>query len=205
VERLINLLITMLSQPTERSVCVPLGELCTLVHRLLLLGKAQNHDRADQTWKLSWEALGSMVTLRAMGCRLIARVAECVTIRLTPFTTQILTILASEIEANSDPGSGHAAPDVSVMYGTYARIISRCPCNPDVVKTTLEPIIKLLLQDIQPIYGSAPPSDSLPADPTKETKKSRKKSGRYSCDPTWNATVVVDPLDLCIAERALDS
>lgn len=76
VERLTNLLITMLSQPTERSVCIPLGELCTLVRRLLLLGKAQNHDQADQTWKLSWEALGSMVTLRAMGCRLIARVAE---------------------------------------------------------------------------------------------------------------------------------
>ncbi|KAH9440311.1 hypothetical protein Pst134EA_030397 [Puccinia striiformis f. sp. tritici] len=203
-DRLINVLLTMLSQPTDRSVSVPLGELSALASRLLLLGKAQIHDRADQAWRLGWEALGATVTLRAMGCRMIARLAECVTFRLTPFTSQILRILSSEIESNHDPKSGHKAIDVPVMYATYARMISRCPCNPDVIKTTLEPIIKVILQDIQPIYGSLPPSDSHSTDSIqKKQTKNRKKSGRYACDPTWNTAMVVDLLELRIAERAL--
>ncbi|PLW20373.1 hypothetical protein PCANC_12806 [Puccinia coronata f. sp. avenae] len=209
-ERLIHVLITMLSQPTERPVCIPLGELCFLVRRLLLLGKAHTHERADQAWKLAWDALGATVTLRLLGCRLVARLAECATSRLTPFASQLLTILASEIETNRNPVGGQQTRDVSVMYGTYARVVARCACNPEVLKTTLEPVLKTLLHDLQPIYGSAAPcatSSPPPPDPasSKQPKKSRKKIARYACDPAWNLAVVVDPLDLCVAERALDT
>ncbi|KAA1121802.1 hypothetical protein PGTUg99_030448 [Puccinia graminis f. sp. tritici] len=211
IDRLLSILLAMLSQSTDRPVCVPIGELAALASRLLLIGRAQAHDRADQAWKLGWEALGGTVTLRVMGCRLISRLVESLTFRLTPFTTQILTILASEIESNNDPKEGHKTADVSVMYGTYARIISWIPCNPEVLKTTLEPVIKVLLRDIQFIYGSLPPSSSSSSSDqslqssSKQSKKSRKKSNRFASHPSWNSTLLIDPLELNVAERALDT
>ncbi|WAR63514.1 hypothetical protein PtB15_17B114 [Puccinia triticina] len=216
-QALVNVLLAMLAQPSDRPVRVPLAHLVALASSLLLLRNAPPHDRADQAWKLAWEALGGTVALRVMACRLVARLSEWYTLspppststaqpadmhpnsvrlRMTPFTSQILTILAGEIEAARERRTG----EVTVMCYTYARVVQSSPCNPETVQRTLAPLVEVLLADIQAIYGARPPSASSEGAP--QPKKARRKA---SCAPAWTAAPVVDPLALLVAGRALNT
>ncbi|OAV90958.1 hypothetical protein PTTG_28132 [Puccinia triticina 1-1 BBBD Race 1] len=204
-QALVNVLLAMLAQPSDRPVRVPLAHLVALASSLLLLRNAPPHDRADQAWKLAWEALGGTVALRVMACRLVARLSEWYTLspppststaqpadmhpnsvrlRMTPFTSQILTILAGEIEAARERRTG----EVTVMCYTYARVVQSSPCNPETVQRTLAPLVEVLLADIQAIYGARPPSASSEGAP--QPKKARRKA---SCAPAWTAAPVGRP------------
>lgn len=76
IESLVRLLVTMLSEPTERPVSVPIGELCRLAWRLLSIGKAEIKSRPDLSWKSAWDCLGASMMLRSMGCRLVSQIAQ---------------------------------------------------------------------------------------------------------------------------------
>ncbi|KAI9599845.1 hypothetical protein KEM48_001702 [Puccinia striiformis f. sp. tritici PST-130] len=171
-DRLINVLLTMLSQPTDRSVSVPLGELSALASRLLLLGKAQIHDRADQAWRLGWEALGATVTLRAMGVE-----RDSVTFRLTP----------SQVNSKDSIIRDRVQSRPKKRYQDNARAYHQSNSTGYPTDLWFTSSLRFSLNRFHP----------------KKANQNRKKSGRYACDPTWNTAMVVDLLELRIAERAL--
>ncbi|KAG0140687.1 hypothetical protein CROQUDRAFT_69128 [Cronartium quercuum f. sp. fusiforme G11] len=200
LNRLVRVLVKMLSEPTERPVSVPIGELCRLAWRLLSIGKAGVKDRPDVSWKSAWDCVGATAILRTLGCRLIAQIVTTTSDAFIPFSTPTLLIIASAVDAMNTIESGDL--DVSVLYTTYSRITTCCPSNPDTINSTLEPILKVIFRDIKNICGreshtSGPEPDAM------KSCKSKSKAKRYESDQAWARPKVVDQLALVQGERAL--
>ncbi|MBW0504448.1 hypothetical protein O181_044163 [Austropuccinia psidii MF-1] len=204
VDRLVRVIVAMLSQPTERAVSLPLGELSVLGYRLLLLGKSEPHEQPDLKWKSAWDCMGGTFLVRAVGCRLIAKLAECTATRFSPFATPTLSIIASAIEAAQDGETG-STPDTSVLCYTYARIVSGCLPSPATLSSTLEHVLKAVLNDVACIYARSDSFMSLSSTLNSTSKKAKKKAKKFNCDETWNAPMVADPMNFSIAERALST
>ncbi|MBW0506714.1 hypothetical protein O181_046429 [Austropuccinia psidii MF-1] len=114
VDPVVRVIVAMLSQPIEQDFSLPLGELSVLGYHLLLLGKSEPHEQPNLKWKSAWDCMSGTFLVRAVGCQLIAKRAECTATRFSPFATPTLSIIASAIKAAQDGETGWT-PDISVL------------------------------------------------------------------------------------------
>ncbi|EGG01855.1 uncharacterized protein MELLADRAFT_78922 [Melampsora larici-populina 98AG31] len=200
VECLIKVLIVMLSEPTERSVQVPIGELSRLSWRMLSVAQAEVKGRPDLSWKSAWDCTGAAMSLKSLGCRLIGQIAACTSTAFIPFSTPTLLLLSSSIASASQANN----LDVSILYRTYAKILSSCAPNPDTVKSTMEPILKAILNDIKNINGRESDASSAIESDGAKNRKAKNKARQYESDQAWSRSMVVDQIALVLGLRAFN-
>ncbi|KAH9820557.1 hypothetical protein DFH28DRAFT_884392 [Melampsora americana] len=199
VECLIKVLVVMLSKPTERSVQVPIGELCRLAWRMLSVAQAELKGRPDLSWKSAWDCVGAAMSLKSLGCRLIGQIAASTSTSFIPFSTPTLSLLSSSIASASQANN----LDVSILYRTYAKILSSCAPNPDTVKSTMEPILKAILCDIKNLNGRDSHASGIESDGNKN-RKAKNKARQYESDQAWTKSMVVDQTALVLGLRAFN-
>ncbi|CAH7688267.1 expressed protein [Phakopsora pachyrhizi] len=198
VNRLVTALGNMLTQSTDVAVSLPIGELGSFALRLLSIDKARAKDHPEVDWQSAYECASGSIALRSLGCQLVAQLANSTATSFTPFSSQTLLSLSSEIKRYLD-FSTERCTDVSILYVTYAQVVSCCPPNPKTLQESMGTVLKAIIEDIRRLYGSEPSTSKA------KNFINNKKTKKFDMDRTWDTLITLDSLDLTLANRALNT